>query len=187
MSAEFRREDVLIRVSNNEDIETITKIYAYYVLHGTASFETEPPTVEEMKARWENLLKNRYPHLVAEYRGSVVGYAYAGAYRPRTAYRHTVENSIYIHPEATGQGIGKTLLTALLKECEVLGLRQMIAVIGDSANIASIRLHLSLGFQLIGTLKSVGFKKGQWLDTVLLQRSLGAGDSTLPDGTVVHT
>lgn len=181
MSAEFRREDVLIRTSCDDDIESITEIYAYYVLHGTASFETEAPTAGEMKSRRENLLRNRFPYLVAERQGVVVGYAYAGPYRPRAAYRNTVENSIYIHPDAAGQGIGKILLTALLKECESLGLRQMIAVIGGSENVASIRLHLSLGFQLVGTLKSVGFKKGQWLDTVLLQRSLGMGDSTLPE------
>lgn len=180
MPTPYCKEDIVLRPSKDEDIESIAAIYSYYVLHGTVSFETEPPDVAEMKTRRENLLKQRFPYLVAEHKGAVLGYAYAGPYRSRAAYRNTVENSIYVHPDATAQGIGKLLLSELLKECEALGLRQMIAIIGGSENIASIRLHESLGFRMIGTLQSVGFKKGQWIDTVLLQKALGQGNSVPP-------
>ncbi len=180
MPTQYRKEEIVLRPSREEDLDSITDIYGYYVLHGTVSFETEAPDVEEMRRRRANLLQKRFPYLVAEHKGEILGYAYAGPYRPRTAYRNTAENSIYLHPNATGQGIGRLLLSELLKACEALGLRQMIAVIGGSENVASIRLHESLGFRMVGTLQAVGFKKGQWLDTVLLQRTLGPGDTIPP-------
>jgi L-amino acid N-acyltransferase YncA len=169
-----------IRHCLEADMPTITAIYAHNVRYGTASFETEPPGLDEMCRRRFDILTKGLPYLVAISEGDVVGYSYAGTYRPRPAYRDTVENSIYVHPECLGRGIGKLLLPALVAECEALGLRQMIAVVGDSANLASIRLHERCGFQPTGTLRSVGYKLGRWLDSVLLQRSLGAGDTVPP-------
>jgi phosphinothricin acetyltransferase len=158
----------------------IAAIYAHHVLHGTASFETEPPSVTEMARRRTDLIDRGMPHLVLEQDGAVRGYAYAGAYRPRAAYRDTVENSVYLAPDAIGHGFGRQLLAALIEECTARGFRQMVAVVGDSANLPSIRLHERLGFRLVGTLIAVGFKHGHWLDTVLLQRALGAGDGAPP-------
>ena len=172
--------EVQIRASRNDDLPAITAIYGHHVLHGSASFETEPPSLEEMRKRRADLLARGYPHLVAEDATGIVGYAYAGPYRPRPAYRDTVENSVYLRPEAIGRGIGRLLLDALIGDCEVRGFRQMIAVVGDSGNVASIRLHERAGFELIGVLKSVGFKHGRWLDTVLLQHALGVGDGAPP-------
>lgn len=170
-----------IRPSTDADIATIAAIYGHHVLHGTASFETEAPDIEEMRRRRADILAKGYPYIVAEDgEGGVIGYAYVSAYRPRAAYRNTVENSIYIRHDAARRGIGRLLLTELILRCEALGLRQMIAVVGDSANIASVRLHEALGFRLIGTLASVGRKHGRWLDSVLLQRALGEGDGTPP-------
>ena len=169
-----------IRPCQEADMPTVTAIYAHHVRYGTASFETEPPALDEMCRRRYDILAKGLPYLVAVSGERVVGYAYAGTYRPRAAYRDTVENSIYIDPELTGRGIGKRLLPALIAECETLDLRQMIAVVGDSANTASIRLHEQCGFELIGTLRSVGYKHGRWLDSVLLQRSLGRGDTAPP-------
>lgn len=176
-----RSQEILIRPCEDEDIAAITGIYAHHVLTGTASFETEPASESEMKLRWQSLLAGGFPYLVATERSDVVGYAYAGPYRPRAAYRSTVENSIYLRPEWIGKGIGRRLLSALILECEQRGFRQMVAVIGGSANIASIRLHEKSGFRLVGTLQSVGFKNGRWLDTVLLQKALGSGDQALPE------
>jgi L-amino acid N-acyltransferase YncA len=157
-------------------------IYRHHVLHGTATFETEAPTAEDMRQRRIAMTERGLPYLVAEDTdGRVLGYAYAGAYRPRPAYRNTLENSVYISEEARGRGIGRRLLEALIKECAALGYRQMVAVIGDSANEASIRLHKALGFQPIGTLRSVGRKHGRWLDTVLMQLALGNGDLAAPE------
>lgn len=152
----------------------IRAIYAHHVLTGTASFELEAPDEAEMASRFSNVVSKGFPFLVAESAdGVVLGYAYGSAYRPRPAYAATVENSVYIHADSVGQGIGKALLTQLIEDCEALGLREMIAVIGDSANVASQRLHSSLGFTMVGTLRNVGFKFGKWLDTVLMQRPLG--------------
>jgi phosphinothricin acetyltransferase len=150
------------------------------VLHGLASFEFEPPSENDMRQRRFDIVSRGFPYLVAECAGEVVGYAYASPYRLRPAYRHTAENSVYLHPAWAGQGIGRQLMAALLAECEARGLRQIVAVIGDSANQASIGLHKSLGFREVGVLRSVGFKFGRWVDSVLMQRGLGVGDSTLP-------
>lgn len=165
-----------IRRCEGHDIAAITQIYAYYVLHSPATFEIEPPGTQEMERRWHGNLERGFPYVVAERDGEVIGYAYAGPYRHRSAYRYTVENSVYIRSDCIGQGIGRLLLRSLITECEQRGFRQMVAVIGDSANHASIRLHESLGFRWVGVLRSVGFKFGRWIDTVLMQRELGAGD-----------
>jgi len=169
-----------IRPARSEDIGAITAIYAHAVEHGTASFEVEPPTETEMARRMEALVTGGFAYLVAELDGSVAGYAYAGPYRPRIAYRYTVEDSVYIRPDAQNLGIGRLLLTDLISEAERRGFRQMVAVIGDSAQLPSIALHRSLGFNPVGTFANVGFKHGRWLDSVLMQRSLGEGARTLP-------
>jgi phosphinothricin acetyltransferase len=158
----------------------ITAIYAHHVLHGAASFETDPPSLEEMCRRQADILGKDLPYLVAVNDDAIAGYAYAGTYRPRAAYRDTVENSVYLHRDLAGRGIGTRLLNALIDDCEARDLRQMIAVIGDSANVASIRLHLRCGFRDVGTLTSVGHKHGRWLDSVLMQRMLRHGDTTPP-------
>jgi phosphinothricin acetyltransferase len=171
-----------IRPANPEDAGAIAAIYAHHVLHGSASFETEPPSSEEIRCRMADILARGLPYLLAETPdGTILGYAYAGPYRPRAAYRNTVENSVYVRHDMVGRGIGRRLLTELIARCEASGLRQMIAVVGDSANLASIRLHEALGFRVAGTLRSVGYKHGRWLDSVLLQRMLGEGDATPPE------
>jgi L-amino acid N-acyltransferase YncA len=171
---------VLVRPSTAGDIAAITAIYAGAVIHGTASFEIEPPDQAEMARRQQSLLANGYPYLVAEAAGVIAGYAYAGPYRARPAYRWTVENSIYIAPRFQRRGIGLVLLKRLIAEAEQRGFRQMIAVIGDSAQIPSIALHAAAGFEAVGTLRAVGFKHGKWLDTPLMQIALGKGDATPP-------
>jgi L-amino acid N-acyltransferase YncA len=173
--------DVTIRPSRDDDMGTLTDIYRHHVLHGTASFETEAPDLAEMMRRRADLVGRAMPHLVLEQDGRIRGYAYAGPYRPRAAYRDTVENSVYLAPDAIGLGFGRLLLEALIAACTQLGLRQMVAVVGDSDNLPSIRLHERLGFRRVGTLQAVGFKHGRWLDTVLLQRALGTGDETPPN------
>jgi len=172
--------ELIVRGGQPADIPDITRIYADAVLRGTATFEIEPPDQAEMARRQDALLARSYPYLVAERAGVVAGYAYAGPYRDRRAYDWCVEDSIYIAPQFHRQGIGRLLLTRLVTEAESLGFRQMIAVIGDTAQAASIAVHTSAGFALIGTLRSVGFKHGRWLDTVLMQRSLGRGDKAPP-------
>lgn len=171
-----------IRPAAPADIPAIAAIYAHAVLHGTASWELEPPNVAEMLRRFEAVKAGGYPYLVAERQGAVLGYAYAGAYRPRPAYRATVENSIYIAPAAQGLGLGALLLEALMKACTERGFRQMIAVIGDGtgASVGSRRLHEKAGFRLIGIAEKVGFKHGRWLDQMLMQKELGEGDRTPP-------
>jgi L-amino acid N-acyltransferase YncA len=171
---------VAIRPAVPGDIQAITPIYAHAVRHGTASFELEPPSEDEMEHRMQALLDNDYPYLVAAEASVVLGYAYAGPYRARPAYRWTVEDSVYLAPQAQGRGVGRRLLDALIKEAELRGFRQMIAVIGDSKQEASIRLHAAAGFTEVGTLQAVGFKFGRWLDSVLMQRALGPGDSAAP-------
>ncbi|MEX2035138.1 MAG: N-acetyltransferase family protein [Xanthobacteraceae bacterium] len=173
-------ESTSIRPATPADIAAITRIYAEAVRHGTASFELEPPDETEMARRLRSLLDGGYPYLAAEIDGTVVGYAYAGPYRPRPAYRFSVEDSIYIDPSAQRRGIGRALLERLIADATGLGFRQMIAVIGDSAQTASIELHRGLGFRLIGTIEKVGFKFDRWLDTVLMQRALGPGATTKP-------
>jgi L-amino acid N-acyltransferase YncA len=172
---------VILRPATGDDIAAITRIYADAVAHGTASFELEPPDQAEMARRQQALLAGGYPYLVAEVKSAIAGYAYAGAYRARPAYRWCVEDSVYVAPDYHRRGIGRLLLARLLEECEQRGFRQMIAVIGDSAQTPSIALHAALGFDLIGTLRAVGFKHGRWLDTPLMQRALGSGDTAPPD------
>lgn len=172
--------EVVLRVCVPSDITEITAIYAHAVLHGTASFELSAPDSEEMARRRDSLLSQGYPYIVAASGGGILGYAYAGPYRPRPAYGHTVENSVYVRPDAQRRGIGLALLQRLLQEAEARGFRQMVAVIGDSGNQASIRLHERVGFALVGTLHAVGWKHGKWLDVVLMQRALGAGATTGP-------
>jgi L-amino acid N-acyltransferase YncA len=171
-----------IRACEERDVAAITAIYHHHVLHGAASFEIEPPDAGEVARRRRAVLDGGYPYLVAEQGGRVVGYAYASAYRPRPAYRNTVENSVYVEPGRERQGIGRALLKALLEACERCGFRQVVAVIGDSGHEASIGLHHALGFRMVGTLQSAGFKFGRWIDIVLMQRALGPGDTTPPSG-----
>ena len=171
---------VTIRRAARHDIVAITRIYAEAVRHGTASFEIEPPDEAEMARRQRALLDGGYPYLVAELNGAVAGYAYAAPYRARPAYRWSVEDSVYIAADAHRRGLARALLTRLIEESEQRAFRQMIAVIGDSQQTASIELHRALGFTPVGTIVSVGFKHGRWLDTVLMQRPLGAGDTTPP-------
>jgi L-amino acid N-acyltransferase YncA len=169
-----------IRPSRPGDLAALCAIYAHHVRHGLATFEEAPPDVAELGRRRAELLARGLPHLVAELDGVVVGYAYAGPYRPRPAYRHTVEDSVYIAPGHLGRGAGRALLAQLIAACAAAGYRQMVAVIGDSANAPSIGLHAALGFRQVGVLRSVGFKLGRWVDTVLMQRPLGPGDAELP-------
>ncbi|WP_018183041.1 GNAT family N-acetyltransferase [Kaistia granuli] len=169
-----------IRPATREDIAAITAIYQHAVRHGTASFELDPPPEAEMERRFEALVTGGHPYLVAARGDRVLGYAYAGPYRPRAAYRSTVEDSIYLAPEAQGQGIGGRLLSELIEAATTAGFRQMIGVIGDSGNAASIRLHEALGFHRVGVFEKVGWKHGRWLDCVLMQRALGAGSDAPP-------
>jgi L-amino acid N-acyltransferase YncA len=169
-----------IRPAISADLPAITEIYDHAVRYGTATFELNPPDLAEMTRRFDALIDSGFPYLVAVLEGQVVGYAYAGPYRPRPAYRFTVENSLYLQPAIHRRGIGIQLLQGLIAECEARGYRQMIAVIGDSANAGSIGVHARTGFQMIGTHPHVGFKFGRWLDTVMMQRALGDGSATLP-------
>jgi L-amino acid N-acyltransferase YncA len=173
-------QKVIIRPALPGDIGAITRIYAGAVRNGTASFEVEPPDEAEMLRRQTALVNNRYPYFTAEIESVVAGYAYAGPYRARPAYKWSVEDSVYVAPNMHRKGIGALLLRALVAASAQRGYRQMIAVIGDSAQIGSIALHDRAGFRHIGTLRSVGFKHGKWLDTVLMQRALGEGDTTAP-------
>jgi len=166
-----------IRPTTPADIPAITAIYAHAVLTGTATFELEPPTEAEMLRRYDKLRGGGFPYIVAEIDGAVAGYAYAGPFRERPAYRYTVEDSIYIAPDMQKRGVGKALMAELIKLSEQAGFRQMLAVIGDSAQAGSIALHTSCGFQPAGVFKSVGYKFGRWLDTVQMQLPLGKGDS----------
>lgn len=171
---------ILVRPATPDDLPAIAAIYAEAVVHGTATWEYDPPDLAEMARRHDALVAAGYPYLVAEADGALAGYAYAGSYRPRAAYRHTVENSIYVAPALKGRGVGRALLAALIDDCAARGFRQMVAVIGDSANAASIGLHAALGFAMIGTAPAVGWKHGRWLDQVLMQRALGDGAASPP-------
>lgn len=173
-------QPLIIRPSRDDDIPAIAAIYGHHVLHGLASFEEVPPDEAEIARRRADILARNLPYLTAELDGRVVGYAYAGLYRPRSAYRFSVEDSIYVAADAPRRGIGRALLSDLIARCAALGYRQMVAVIGDTGNTASIALHAALGFRVVGTLPSVGFKHGRWVDSVFMQRPLGAGDSLLP-------
>jgi len=171
-----------IRPAALADIPAITSIYAESVTSGTATFELEPPDEPEMAARMQQIAETGYPYLTAEWSGACAGYAYAGAYRIRPAYRFTVENSLYVAPALQRRGVGRALLDALIGECGKRGFRQMVAVIGDSGNqTASIALHKAAGFRVVGTLDDVGFKHGRWLNTLLMQRALGGGAGSAPE------
>lgn len=172
--------DIEIRPAVAADLPAVTAIYDEAVRFGTATFELTPPDLAEMTRRFEALVSGGYPYLVAVLDGRVVGYAYASAHRPRPAYRFTVENSIYLDPKAQRRGVGGKLLARLIAECESRGYRQMVAVIGDSANAGSLAVHRNAGFQMIGVHPDVGFKFDRWLDTVSMQLTLGEGARTLP-------
>jgi phosphinothricin acetyltransferase len=181
VAAADTRPAIFVRDARDADMHAVTKIYAAHVLHGLASFEEIPPSLEEMQSRRASVLQLGLPYLVAEMDGRVVGYSYATFYRTRPAYRYTVEDSVYVEDGLNGRGIGTLLLAELIARCERGPWRQMLAVIGDSANAGSIALHRRMGFTPAGNLTSVGFKFGRWVDSVFMQRALGAGDSTLPE------
>ncbi len=170
-----------LRPAQPEDIPAVQAIYAHHVLHGLGTFEEIPPTQAEMANRCAAVVERGLPWLVAE-EGEVLGYAYAGPFRTRAAYRFTVEDSVYVADAARGKGIGRALLAAVISECEAMGLRQLIGVIGDSGNAASIALHRACGFDLTAIIPDVGWKFERWVDVVWMQRALGAGDSAPPDG-----
>jgi phosphinothricin acetyltransferase len=171
-----------VRATAPDDLPAIAAIYAQAVREGTASYELDPPSEAEMAGRWREVAEKGYPHIVAVGDAGVLGFAYAGPYRPRPAYRFMVEDSIYIDPPHQRAGIGRALLAELIARCEQIGFRQMVAVIGDgTGHPASVGLHRALGFRHIGTIEASGFKFGRWLDTVLMQRPLGEGSATLPD------
>ena len=166
---------LLIRPSTIDDLPAITAIYAQAVLHGTGTFELDPPDLPEMARRRDDVLSKGLPWLLAQTQGQVLGYAYANHFRPRRAYRFCLEDSIYLHPDARGHGVGRVLLAELMGRCDAAGARQMLAVIGDAANAGSIGVHAALGFEHTGVLKASGWKFDRWLDVVLMQRALGCG------------
>lgn len=175
-----RAESLHLRAATAADLPAVHAIYAHHVQHGLASFELEPPSLAEMTARWRTLDDGGFPYLIAEADGRLLGYAYAGPYRARPAYRHTVEDSIYLAPDAAGRGIGRALLARLIEASAARGHRQMLAVIGDSDNAASIALHRACGFTLKAVLEAVGYKFGRWVDSVIMQRALGPGAGAPP-------
>ncbi len=169
-----------IRPSQDADLPAITAIYGHHVLHGTGTFETEPPSGADMAARRADVLAKGLPYLVVVDAGQVLGFAYCQWFKPRPAYRFSAEDSIYLHPDARGKGLGRLLLTALVEQAEKVGIRKLIAVIGDSANAGSVGVHRSLGFEPAGVIRSCGWKFGRWLDIVLMEKTLGDGDRTAP-------
>jgi phosphinothricin acetyltransferase len=171
---------IAVRDALDADMPAAQVIYAHHVLHGLSSFEEVPPDIAEMNRRREAIRVHGLPYLIAEREGVIRGFAYAGPFRPRSAYRYTVEDSVYVAPDAVGQGFGRALLSEVIARCTALGMRQMVAVIGNSENSASIRLHEALGFRRVGLLPGVGFKLGRWVDSVVMQRALGPGDGTPP-------
>jgi L-amino acid N-acyltransferase YncA len=173
---------IQVRDAVQTDMTAVQAIYAHHVLNGSASFEETPPTADEMAGRRDAVLKAGLPYLVAQMQGRVVGYAYATPYRPRPAYRYTIEDSIYVEHGLERRGIGRALFAELICRCEQGPWRQMLAIVGNSENRGSLALHERFGFHTVGTLKSVGFKFGQWVDTVVLQRELGSGAASLPSG-----
>ncbi|SEA36573.1 GNAT family N-acetyltransferase [Variovorax sp. YR216] len=170
-----------IRPSRDEDVEAITAIYAHHVLHGTGTFETDPPSAADMAVRRADVLSKQLPYLVAERDGEILGFAYCNWFKPRPAYRFSAEDSIYLANAARGQGLGSKLLDALLQAAEAVGVRKLIAVIGDSANAGSIGVHTAQGFTHVGVLKDCGWKFGEWRDVVLMEKVLGEGSSTKPE------
>lgn len=173
----------IVRPSVDADMTAITRIYAHHVLNGTGTFETSPPSEADMRTRRADVLGKNLPWLVIETNGYIAGFAYANWFKPRPAYRFSVEDSIYMAQEATGKGLGKQLMNELLVQLERRGVRKVMAVIGDSANVGSIGLHRSAGFEQAGVIQSCGWKFGRWLDIVLMQKAIGEGDSTPPDST----
>ena len=173
---------MIVRAATEGDAPALARIYGHAVLHGFGTFEEEPPNATDMNARRLAIADQGLPYLVAEEAGRVLGFAYAGPFRPRAAYRYTLEDSVYVAPEAAGKGVGRTVLSAVIVACEALGVRQLMAVIGDSQNAASIALHRSLGFEQTGVGRSVGFKHGRWVDIVHMQKPLNGGDGLAPSG-----
>jgi L-amino acid N-acyltransferase YncA len=171
---------VAVREAVARDLAAVHAIYSHAVQHGLASFEEEPPSLDELRRRHQDVTGRGLPWLVAELGGAVAGYGYCAPYRARSAYRYALEDSVYVRPDLHGKGVGRAILAELITRCEALGYRQVVAVIGDSANAASIQLHAAAGFLRVGTLRSVGFKFNRWVDSVLMQRPLGAGDGTPP-------
>lgn len=171
---------MLVRPALTEDLPAVLSIYGHHVLHGLATFEEEVPTLDELRRRHEDVVSHGLPYLVAAEGRTVLGYGYCALYRTRSAYRHTLEDSIYVRDGLQGRGIGRAILSELLARCTALNYRQIVAVIGDSGNAASIGLHARLGFVRAGTLRSTGYKFGRWVDSVLMQRPLGAGDGSKP-------
>lgn len=170
-----------IRPSRDEDLPAITAIYAHHVLHGTGTFETDPPSAADMAARRADVLGRGLPYLVAEEQGEILGFAYANWFKPRPAYRFSAEDSIYVADAARGRGLGRLLLDALCEAAEAAGVRKLLAVIGDSANAGSVGVHRAAGFNEIGVMRSVGWKFGAWRDVVLMEKPLGAADTTAPE------
>jgi L-amino acid N-acyltransferase YncA len=169
-----------LRDAADTDLSAVQRIYAHYVVGGFATFEEVPPTIDDLRQRRAAILERGLPYLVAAMDGRVVGYAYAGVYRPRPAYRFTAEDSVYVAEDVRGRGIGRQLLAALITRCEQSSCRQLIAIIGDSANVASVGLHAALGFRVVGTLHAVGYKFGRWVDTVVMQREIRLGETVPP-------
>jgi phosphinothricin acetyltransferase len=172
---------MIVRASTEADLPAVAAIYGHHALHGFGTFEEVPPSMEEMGQRRAGILAKGLPYLVAEDAGQVLGFAYANVFRARAAYRYTVEDSVYVAPDSVGRGVGRAVLGGVLEACEALGIRQVLAVIGDSGNAASIGLHAALGFQPSGVGKSFGYKHGRWVDIVFMQKSLNGGDSRAPD------
>lgn len=172
---------LVVRDARDSDLGAIQRIYAHHVLYGLATFEEVPPTLDMLRARHASVTGAGLPYLAAELDGNVIGYAYASPYRPRSGYRYTIEDSVYVASGLAGQGVGSALLGALIARCESGPWRQMLAVIGDSGNAASIALHRRFGFHSVGTFRSVGFKLARWVDTVLMQRALADGAASSPD------
>ena len=175
----------ILRPSQEPDLPAITAIYGHHVLHGSGTFETEPPSLADMRARRTEVLARQLPFLVAEDSGRILGFAYCNWFKPRPAYRFSAEDSIYLAPDAHRRGLGRALLAELAAQAEVAGVRKLIAVIGDSANASSIGVHRSVGFEQVGVLKSCGWKFERWLDAVLMEKTLGAGNSNPPQSTGV--
>lgn len=174
---------MIVRPAIEADAPALAAIYGHAVLHGLGTFEETPPSPDEMSARWRDIAGRGLPYLVgADEAGKVLGYAYAGPFRPRPGYRFTVEDSVYVAPDAAGRGVGRAVLTEVLGACEALGVRQVLAVIGDSGNLASIALHRALGFTDVGVSRGVGFKHGRWIDVVHMQKALNGGDTRPPAG-----
>jgi L-amino acid N-acyltransferase YncA len=173
---------MIVRAATEADAEALAAIYGDAVLHGFGTFEEEPPTPADMDGRRRAVQDRGLPYLVAEADGQVLGFAYAGPFRPRAAYRYTLEDSVYVSPEAKGKGVGRAVLSAVIAACEALGVRQLMAVIGDSGNSGSIGLHRALGFEQTGVGRSVGYKHGRWVDIVHMQKALNGGDGLAPSG-----